>query len=70
MAQYRTKDGDMIDRICFHYYDGVQSGAVEMVYEANRGLAEYGASLPSGLVIELPELPAPENTPATVKLWD
>jgi phage tail protein X len=66
---YRTRTGDMIDAICFHYYDGMQSEAVELVYEANRGLADQGPVLPSGLIIELPELPAADATP-TVKLWD
>lgn len=68
MTQYRTKDGDMIDAICRKYY-GAQSGAVELVYEANRDLAKHGPSLPSGLVIELPEIPA-AVTAVTVKLWD
>jgi phage tail protein X len=67
-TQYRTKTGDMIDAICSHYY-GKESGAVELVYEANRGLAAYGPVLPSTLVIELPELPEAE-TVQTIKLWD
>ncbi len=68
MAQYRTKTGDMIDAICHKYY-GRQSGVVERVYEANRGLADYGTLLPSGLVIELPDIPAIEAV-NTIKLWD
>lgn len=68
MAQYRTKNGDMIDAICQKYY-GRQSAVVELVYEANRGLSEYGALLPSGLVIELPDIPAIEAI-KTIKLWD
>jgi phage tail protein X len=68
MTQYRTKTGDMIDAICHRYY-GSQSGAVERVYEANRSLADYGPVLPSGLVIELPEMPVAE-TVKTVRLWD
>ena len=68
MIQYQTKTNDMIDAICNRYY-GKQSGAVELVYEANRGLADYGPVLPSGLILELPELPAAETTPV-IKLWD
>jgi len=68
MIEYRTKTGDMIDAICHRYY-GSQSGAVERVYEANRSLADYGPVLPSGLVIELPEMPVAE-TVKTVRLWD
>lgn len=68
MTKYRTKTGDMIDAICHRYY-GSQSGAVERVYEANRSLADYGPVLPSGLVIELPEIPVALTVKA-VKLWD
>lgn len=69
-VQYRTKDGDMLDAICYKQYDG-RPGATELVLEANRviALAEYGPLLPSGLIITLPDLP--EAEPAqTVKLWD
>ncbi len=68
MSQYRTKTGDMIDAICRRYY-GSSAGAVEQVYEANRGLAGQGPVLPSGLIIELPDLPA-TVTASTIKLWD
>lgn len=66
---YRTRSGDMIDAICYKFYDGVQAGAVELVYEANRGLALNGPVLPSGLILELPDLPATEQA-QTIKLWD
>jgi len=67
-AQYRTKQGDMLDAICYKQYDG-RPGATEAVLEANTGLAAYGPVLPSGLIITLPDLP--EAEPAqTVRLWD
>lgn len=68
MTLYRTRSGDMIDAICYKYYGGQQSGAVEIIYEANRGLAFLGAILPAGLVIELPDIDIPAETP--IKLWD
>jgi phage tail protein X len=68
MTQYRTKTGDMIDALCFHFY-GRQAQAVEQVYEANRGLADAGPVLPSGMIIELPEIPAAAAA-KTIKLWD
>jgi phage tail protein X len=68
MAQYRTKENDMLDAICFKFY-GKQSKAVEIVYEANRGLADIGPVLPSGLIIELPEIPS-VDTVAAIRLWD
>ena len=69
MAVYRTRDGDMVDAICRRYY-GIESGTVEVVLEANPGLADYGAVLPAGILVELPELPPSRKTIPTVKLWD
>ena len=69
MAVYRTRDGDMVDAICRRYY-GIESGTVEAVLEANPGLADYGAVLPAGILVELPELPQSLKTIDTVKLWD
>jgi len=66
---YRTRDGDMLDALCQQHY-GRAAGAVEAVLTANPGLANIGAILPAGIVIELPALPAPARTRHTVKLWD
>lgn len=67
---YTTREGDMVDWICWRHY-GVQSGAVEAVLEANRGLAEYGDALPAGLEITLPEIALPVvSTDRMVRLWD
>ncbi len=68
MQKYRCKDGDMLDAICFKYY-GSQIGTAEAVLEANPGLAEHGPMLPAGLVIELPDIDAPQAEKA-VRLWD
>lgn len=68
MVQYRTKDGDTIDRVCWQHY-GQQSGAVEAVLDANPGLADLGPILSAGTIINLPEI----ETPAVeqgVSLWD
>jgi phage tail protein X len=68
MTKYRTRTGDMLDAICHKFYAG-QTGSTERVLEANTGLAGYGPVLPSGLIIQLPDLP-PAQTAQTVKLWD
>lgn len=69
---YVTKDGDMIDMICYREYAGKMSGAVEAVLDANYHirLSEYGGILPRGLRIVLPELPSALSTTPLVKLWD
>lgn len=68
MTKYRTRDGDVLDDICWKHY-GKQSKAVEIVLEANRDLADYGKIMPAGIVITLPELPPiPKKQP--IRLWD
>ncbi|WP_459900060.1 tail protein X [Desulfobaculum senezii] len=66
--RYRTKDGDMVDAICQRHY-GRTAGVVESVLEANPDLADLGPVLDAGVVIVLPELPAPEPDEG-VSLWD
>ncbi len=66
--KYRSKPGDMLDAICHAYYDG-RAGATELVLEANPGLARLGPVLPDHTIIELPELPAPEDD-GPVVLWE
>lgn len=58
MVQYRTKDGDVVDDICYRQYG--RSEYTPEVYLANPGLAEYGPVLPAGLFIQLPEIAPPE----------
>jgi len=67
MITYITKDGDVLDAICFKYY-GSTSGVVEKVLEANRHLAELGAVFAAGTKIVLPDL-TPEEETESVKLW-
>lgn len=64
---YRTRNGDVLDRICWDYY-GRESAFID-VLKANPGLVEKGAILPAGIEIILPELSSPVVTEA-VSLWD
>ncbi len=67
MITYFTKDGDVLDAICWKYY-GSTSGTVEKVLEANRHLAELGVVFTAGVKIILPDL-TPEEETESVKLW-
>ncbi len=67
-SQYRTKDGETLDLICWRHY-GVQSGAVEAVLEANTHLADQGVILQAGTLINLPDL-QPITNDETIKPWD
>jgi len=69
VEMYLSKDGDMIDEICWRYYPKRQQAlAVEHVYEANNRLADRGEKLPAGLTILLPDLPRPRTQPV-INLW-
>lgn len=64
---YRTKDDDVLDKICYNYY-GYTSTSTEIVLQANRTLEQYDAVLQAGIMIELPDIETPP-TNDTVKLW-
>jgi len=67
MITYVTKDGDVLDAICWKYY-GSTTGVVEKVLQANHHLAELGAIFSAGVKIALPDLAQEEET-ESVKLW-
>lgn len=67
-ATYNTSEGDTLDMICWKHY-GQQSGAVEAVLEANRGLADLGPVLPINTSIILPDLTAPASKEQPIRLW-
>lgn len=66
MIIYITKDGDVLDAICFQYYGNTT--IVEKVLEANRHIADIGAIFEAGVKITLPDLDQEEAT-ESVKLW-
>lgn len=68
MTEYRTKDGDMLDAICYRYY-GVQSGVVELVLSLNQNLSRQLEQLPEGLIITLPTLPTKTKDITPIRLW-
>lgn len=63
----RTSDGDMLDVICNNVY-GHLNGTVEVVLNANQGLADEPQPFRAGVVILLPDLPAPAEE--GISLWD
>ena len=62
----RTASGDVLDTICQIYY-GHLNGTVEAVLDANQGLADEAQPFRAGLMIRLPDLPAPSDE--VVMLW-
>jgi len=69
-AIYVTVDGDMVDLIARVHY-GSHLGNTERIYDANPGLADRGPVLSAGVVVKLPELPAPAAAARPFRqLWD
>ena len=69
MIRIVTVDGDLIDAlIADHYGVAATARALSAVMAANQGLAAYGPTLPGGLALVFPDLPAADE-PAIV-LWD
>ncbi|MBX8471945.1 tail protein X [Pseudomonas sp. RIT778] len=62
----RTSDGDLLDTLCYHAY-GHLNGTVEAVLDANQGLSDEPQPYRAGIVIDLPDLPAPDDN--EVMLW-
>ena len=64
---YTTKDGDILDAICFKYY-GESKGSTEKVIEANRHLANESEIFEAGVKVILPQINQNEKS-EVIKLW-
>lgn len=67
MITYTTKDGDVLDDICYIYY-GHLTGTVEKVMQVNCRLSQYGPILPAGIKIVLPEIKI-KSSKDIVRMW-
>jgi phage tail protein X len=66
---YTTREGDTVDAIAWRFYGATDNRVTEAVLEYNPGLADYGAELPAGIHVTLPDVETPAKTRG-VKLWD
>lgn len=64
-----AEQGDTVDALCWRHY-GRTEGLVELVLEMNPGLADYGTTLPHGLVVTMPEPPTQQPKAKLVQLWE
>ncbi|MGL4755177.1 MAG: tail protein X [Aeromonadaceae bacterium] len=62
---YTTKVGEMVDEIVYRHYQTHEH--LQMVLNANPGLAKRGPALPEGVEITLP--PAPVAEKQYITLW-
>lgn len=66
-TSYTTLNGEILDGIAYKFYGRYEDGMVELILNTNPHLADYGAVLPAGVVIVLPEI---NKAPQTVdRLW-
>ena len=63
-----AQQNDTVDAICWRYY-GRSAGVVELVLQANPGLADLGAVLPHGTFVLLPDQ-VPQAKKQLIQLWD
>lgn len=69
MKQYISSEGDTVDFIAWRVYGTQGAKVTEQLLEANPGLADVGTVLPSGVVINLPDIDTkPES--GGLRLWD
>lgn len=67
MIEYRTKDGDRLDQICYKHYGNL--GVVEQVLDANPQLAAMPV-IPAGILVKLPDIEQPtEFDDAGESVW-
>lgn len=69
-STYLTSQGDTLDYICWKFYGGQQSGAVEAVLLANQNLSRFDVVLPENTEVILPDLPEPTREQQPIRLWD
>ncbi|MBD1229249.1 tail protein X [Xenorhabdus griffiniae] len=66
--QVIAQQNETVDAICWRHY-GRTLGMTERVLLANPGLADFGAVLPHGTKIEMPDF-MPVASKPIIQLWD
>ncbi|SOD00231.1 P2-like prophage tail protein X [Rhizobium sp. AN5] len=66
---YITRQGETVDLACLAHY-GRTEKVVEVVLDANPGLAALGVVLPMGTAITMPAMLSTTTQPRLVSLWD
>ena len=69
VLSYVCSDGDVLDAVVYRHYGNREARQLEIVLEANPGIAAVADQLSAGDIVLLPEISAPAAGGA-VKLWD
>lgn len=70
MRRVRSIAGDSVNLLLYRETGRSDDEAEALLWQANPGLAEYGASLPAGLWVRVPELPDSPPPAAPITAWD
>jgi phage tail protein X len=65
MVTYTTKEGDVLDWICWKHYG--TTAVLEQVLAANPDLTDE--KLPAGITVELPYIASINSNKKEIKLW-
>lgn len=67
---YLTAEGDVLDWVVWKHYGHQRPGTVELVLQANPGIADLGELLPAGVLVTLPVLPqTPRKGREFARFW-
>lgn len=64
---YRTKEGDVLDALCFEFYG--DESHFDDVLDANPGLERQPELLPMGILITFPAKKKVSRSVSEVRLW-
>ncbi len=70
MRKVRTIAGDTVNTLLYRELGRSDDAAEEALWLINPGLAEYGAVLPAGVRVALPELATAPAQAAPLTAWD
>lgn len=70
MRMVRTIAGDTANTLLYRELARSDDVAEEAFWLLNQGLAEYGAALPAGLRVVLPELEDTQAITTKISAWD
>jgi phage tail protein X len=65
MVIYTTKEGDVLDWICYKHYG--TTSVLKQVLAANPDLTDE--KLPAGIAVKLPYISSIKNSKTEIKLW-
>jgi len=70
MRVVRSQAGDTVNGILYRETGRYDDAAEEALWAVNPGLAAYGATLPAGVMVYVPELQESQKPQKVTNVWD